>query len=344
MAKVYLSPAMHKWNPCAIAGMDETTENNMYIDELTPFLDACGIQWKRGVRRTPKSDESGDKIMWQNIRESNAWGADIHYISHTNAANGQVKGYRPIIYPTNNAKGEKLAAILVAKRNEIYPFGSQLNRRSDLAELSETKATAYYEEHVFHDNLEDDTWFHNNMRNIARQTAKGFCEYFGIAFKDPYEGGDVKPATQPQPQPQSQQTAGGDVYYAVYAGGRWLPEVKNHDDYAGLKGVPIQALKMRLSSGDVKYRAHIIGGKIGGRKYRPQWLPWVKNHEDYAGIYGLNIDMIQASASGKRIIYRTECVGSGNYLPEVEGYNNSDVNGYAGIGGKPIDKFQARIV
>lgn len=186
MAKVYLSPAMHKWNPCAIAGMDETTENNMYIDELIPFLDACGIQWKRGVRRTPKSNEDGNKIMNQNIKESNAWGADIHYVSHTNAANGQVKGYQPIIYPKNNAKGEKLASILVAKRQEIYPYGVKLNRRSDLAELNSTNAVAYYEEHVFHDNLEDDTWFHNNMRNVARQTAKGFCEYFGLAFKDPY--------------------------------------------------------------------------------------------------------------------------------------------------------------
>ena len=37
--------------------------------------------------------------MLQAVRESDAWGADVHYVSHTNAANGGVRGYRPMIYP-----------------------------------------------------------------------------------------------------------------------------------------------------------------------------------------------------------------------------------------------------
>ena len=57
MAKVYLSPAYHKFNPCAVAGCDETTHNNLYLDELEVFLTACGIEWKRGPRRVPKSSE-----------------------------------------------------------------------------------------------------------------------------------------------------------------------------------------------------------------------------------------------------------------------------------------------
>jgi hypothetical protein len=60
MAKVYLSPAYHYFNRCAVAGCDETTHNNLYLDQLTPYLDACGIQWKRGPRRTPKSGEDGN--------------------------------------------------------------------------------------------------------------------------------------------------------------------------------------------------------------------------------------------------------------------------------------------
>ena len=32
MPKVYLSPAYHYWNPCAVAGCDETTHNNLYLD------------------------------------------------------------------------------------------------------------------------------------------------------------------------------------------------------------------------------------------------------------------------------------------------------------------------
>lgn len=93
MPKVYLSPAYHYWNPCAVAGCDETTHNNLYLDVLEPYLAACGIQYKRGPRRTPKSGEDGDALMLQAVRESDAWGADVHYVSHTNAANGGVRGY-----------------------------------------------------------------------------------------------------------------------------------------------------------------------------------------------------------------------------------------------------------
>ena len=94
MPKGYLSPAYHYWNPCAVAGCDETTHNNLYLDVLEPYLAACGIQYKRGPRRTPKSGEDGDALMLQAVRESDAWGADVHYVSHTNAANGGVRGYR----------------------------------------------------------------------------------------------------------------------------------------------------------------------------------------------------------------------------------------------------------
>ena len=72
MPKVYLSPAYHYWNPCAVAGCDETTHNNLYLDVLEPYLAACGIQYKRGPRRTPKSGEDGDALMLQAVRESDA--------------------------------------------------------------------------------------------------------------------------------------------------------------------------------------------------------------------------------------------------------------------------------
>ena len=102
MPKVYLSPAYHYWNPCAVAGCDETTHNNLYLDVLEPYLAACGIQYKRGPRRTPKSGEDGDALMLQAVRESDAWGADVHYVSHTNAANGDIIGKKNFHYGQQN--------------------------------------------------------------------------------------------------------------------------------------------------------------------------------------------------------------------------------------------------
>lgn len=196
MPKVYLSPAMHRQNECCYPRPDgkqcyEALENNEYIDILEPVLNRCGIETKRGYRRTPMNNEDGDKIMKQNVAESNAWGADVHYISHTNGANGTVKGYRPI-YFTGSAKGKKLAEIMVKYRKQIYPYSVVLNNRTDLYELKNTNAVAFYEEHVFHDNLEDATWFHTHMNEIAESAAKGLCEYFGIPYVAP--SNDNKPA------------------------------------------------------------------------------------------------------------------------------------------------------
>lgn len=186
MPKVYLSPAYHWFNDCSIKGCDETTHNNLYMDELEPFLTACGIEWKRGTRRVPKSNENGTELMHKAVRESNEWGADVHYVSHTNAFDGTVRGYRPIIYPGSEG-GEKLANCIIAERRKIYGQPIRLNTRDDLYETRVPNAVTYYEEHVFHDNIEDATWFHNNLREIARATCKGMCAYFGIPFVDPYD-------------------------------------------------------------------------------------------------------------------------------------------------------------
>lgn len=183
--KIYLSPAYHRWNPCAIQGCDETTHNNAYLDILQLYLWRNGFDTMRGTRRTPMSSEDGTALMKKAVADSNNWGADIHYISHTNAANGSVRGYRPIIYP-NSKEGMKLAEILMRYRGEIYSSPISLSQRSDLYELKSTKATAYYEEHVFHDNYKDAQWFHDNMEAIAVQTTKGLCEYFGMEYKDPF--------------------------------------------------------------------------------------------------------------------------------------------------------------
>lgn len=196
MPKVYLSPAMHRQNECCYPRPDgkqcyEALENNEYIDILEPVLNRCKIETKRGYRRTPMNNDDGDKIMKQNVAESNAWGADVHYISHTNGANGTVKGYRPI-YFTGSAKGKKLAEIMVKYRKQIYPYSVVLNNRTDLYELKNTNAVAFYEEHVFHDNLEDATWFHTHMNEIAESAAKGLCEYFNIPYVAP--SNDNKPA------------------------------------------------------------------------------------------------------------------------------------------------------
>ena len=186
MAKVYISTPLHWHNKCAVAGCDENTHNNAYADELEVYLHAAGIETKRGYIRPPcDSTTDGDELMIQNVRESDDWGADVHYISHTNAFNGTVRGYRPMIFP-GSVGGKRLAEIMIKHRREIYDQPISLTERSDLYELRVPNAVSYYEEHVFHDNAEDAKWFHDNMRAIAANAAQGLCEYCSCAFVDPY--------------------------------------------------------------------------------------------------------------------------------------------------------------
>lgn len=204
--RVYLSPAMHRQNECCYARPDgkqcyEALENNEYVDILQPMLEKCGIETLRGVRRTPMSDEDGTEIMYRNIKESNAWKPDVHYVSHTNASTsgttgrGTAKGFTTMYYP-NSTNGKKLAELMVKHRKSIYPYGCTIKTRSDLHELSDTDAPAIYMEHVFHDNLEDAAWFHRNMTECAVADCKALCEYLGVEYAE--DAPEEAPAATPQ--------------------------------------------------------------------------------------------------------------------------------------------------
>ena len=129
-----------------------------------------------------------------------------------------------------------------------------------------------------------------------------------------------------------------DVTYQVYTNGRWLPWVKNLEDFAGLENQAIQGIKIKVSKGHIKYRVKLIGADA--------YLPWVTDTEDYAGIIGKNIERVQIHyvGDGYKAQYRTSTLNSINYLPWVTEYNLTNDDGYAGITGVGIDKLQVKIV
>lgn len=138
-----------------------------------------------------------------------------------------------------------------------------------------------------------------------------------------------------------------DVEYQTYTGKSWLEWVENYntvnsDGYAGVTGKAATAIRVGLSKGHIKYRAHTKGGK---------WWSWItdyntKNTNGYAGVLGREMDMLQmeiVGLPGYAAEYRVSTVG-GDYLPWVRNYNIVNSDGYAGITGKPIDRVQIRIV
>lgn len=183
MPKIYLSPAAHAHdNPCSYdrKNCGENVHCNLYMDELEPYLRACGME----VKRASKTN-TGDGIRIS-VKEANDWGADLYYVAHTNAGGGCRNGI--MIY---SEESRPWAETLRARRLEVYPRRSNISTNPNLYEINQTKAPCLYEELVFHDNMEDITWLHTHLREMAEATAKAFCDIFGVSFVDPYKKGEV---------------------------------------------------------------------------------------------------------------------------------------------------------
>lgn len=175
MPKIYLSPAAHASdNPCSYsASCGENIHCNLYMDYLETALIRCGFE----VKRNPKS-QTGSAGVKHAVTDSNEWGADLHYIAHTNAGGGSYS----LLITYDDGKAYTLAQMLQSRRRKIYSGNIKLQTNPELFELNQTAAPAIYDELTFHDNKNKITWFHENMRQMAENTCEAIC----IMFNKPY--------------------------------------------------------------------------------------------------------------------------------------------------------------
>lgn len=166
-----------------------------------------------------------------------------------------------------------------------------------------------------------------------RTLDKGWQCFLNMVESYMTESTPAKPTPKPStPKP----TCTGDLTYSTYAGGHWLPQVKNCEDYAGNFGQAMEGLKINAKNCDIYYRVHLRGGG---------WLPEIKNSgagaDGYAGIYGEQIDGVQIRTPVGFVNCRVHIKGGG-WLSWVRfgSKYNSGANGYAGIYGSAIDAIQ----
>ena len=205
-------------------------------------------------------------------------------------------------------KAVENAAELTAKLLKDYGWG--IDRVTKHQEYGNHK-------HCPHRILDEYGW--DNFLNLV----KG---YMGVKT-------ETKPAAKPTPAPSKP-----DVFYQVWddVKNKWLPNVINDSDYAGIFGHDVCAVFANLSRGNIFYKVHYKDGK---------WLPEVKNREDYAGLFNKPIDaLMMRTDTGKTIHYAVHLRNKGKWLPFVTGYNEKDYNnGYAGIIGQEIDAIKIYI-
>lgn len=261
--------------------------------------------------------------------KANKWGADFYLAVHHNAginggSGGGIVCYTYTKVDQTTKDWQKAIYDSLIKHTGLKGNRSQPLASADLHECRETSMPAVLIENGFMDSTTDTPII--LTEDFAEKSADAVVEVLaakgGLKKKE-----ETKPTPAPTPTPEKI-----SVIYQVWedVGNRWLPEVTDLTDYAGLYGKDVCCVYARLTKGNVYYKVHYKGGK---------WLPEVKNREDFAGLYNRPIDgLMMRTDTGCKIKYAVHLRKSNRWLPFVSGYDEKDFNnGYAGILGEEID-------
>ena len=175
MAKVYLSPSNQTDNVYAYGNTTEAVQCGRIADSCKAALERSGVTVKLGHMPS----------MQEKCRESDAFGADLHVPIHTNAFNGKVSGTRMFCF-SSGGEGMKACKAIFARLAPVTP-GTSENIKVDasLYEVRAPKAPTAYIECEFHDNPAASQWIVENTGLIGETIARGVCDYFGVAYKEP---------------------------------------------------------------------------------------------------------------------------------------------------------------
>lgn len=131
--------------------------------------------------------------------------------------------------------------------------------------------------------------------------------------------------------------------------GAILPEVKNLEDYAGIRGKRITDIAVKCDKGSVWYQVHILG------EHKDKWLPKVSGYnwdEPENGFAGDNkvIDAVRVyydtpqeivHAQGyQKAQYRASPVNQDYYGWQYDAETRNGQDGFTGKFGRALDRFQ----
>lgn len=169
--KVYLSPSSQKENLYATGNTNESAVCKKIAIAAETALKRNDYTVKRG---------STDKTVSQRVKESNEWGADLHVPIHTNAGDGD--GTLVMCFTGNT--GNKYVKAIYAEVAALSPGKDDgIKVRTNLAEITGTKATCVYVECEFHDNTGLAKWIISHTTEIGEAIARAICKADGKKFK-----------------------------------------------------------------------------------------------------------------------------------------------------------------
>ncbi len=172
--KIFLSPSNQKDNVYAYGG---TTEF-IVCGDIAKYCEAALKRSGFDVM-TNHAD-----ALEQKVRESDAWGADLHVPIHTNAHNHKVAGTRLFAYDLSGT-GYKACVAIYDELAPLTPGTSEnITAQPQLYEVRKPKAPTAYIEVDFHDVPDVAKWLIENTKTIGEAIARGICNFYNVNYKE----------------------------------------------------------------------------------------------------------------------------------------------------------------
>jgi hypothetical protein len=304
----------------ACSVLNELTEDRKLYKRVQELLAEVGNTM---IDCTPPESYAYPAELNYGINKCNNSNAELFYSIHFNSANG-AKGSEICVYP-NIELCNKLGYAILSNLQDLGFYNRGLKPRTDLGELTSINCPSMIIEVCFVQSSDAELYKSLGVENVARAIANGIDSRVSL------NSSNKESVIKKEEITEQIVKENIDVIYQTYTNGRWLPNVVNLSDYAGLCGQPTQGVYANVSRGHIRYRVRTLWGN---------WLPWVTDRQDYAGILGYNMDGLQMELidlPGYSVRYRTY-VG-GRWLPWV-----LDLEDYAGLYGQAIEEIQVEII
>lgn len=301
-------------------GIKEWTLNDSVCDYITAIL----ADYDCTVIRTDNDEGVVDEPLSVRLSTAVSKGASVLVSVHHNAFRAKWGKHTGVeVYTDKNptAADKTLASLVHAKLGKYTGLRMRGVKKAAFTVINTNKITAILCEGGFMDSTIDYKIINSvaGQQAYAKAIAESLIELYNLK---------LKPKKTAVPEKIS-------VVYQTYDNKhkRWLPNVTDLTDYAGILGDEVGGIYANLTQGNITYAVHRKGGR---------WLPAVVNRSDYAGIKGRPIDgLMMCTDTGKTIHYAVHLKNGNRWLPFVTGYDADDSNnGYAGIIGQEIDAIK----
>ncbi len=198
--KIYISPSNQVGNLYATGNTNEKVQCHKIAKACVSYLEKAGFN----VMCTYNLD------MYERVKESNSFGADMHVAVHTNAtAKHNVTGGTQILLYSLDGERKKAGQAVLNRLAPITPGKSaeRLIEKPDFYECKAATGLTVYCECEFHDTKTGSDFIIKNTTKIGEAIAKGICDYYGV--KLPAEKAETNKA---------ESTKKDDTLYTVQTG------------------------------------------------------------------------------------------------------------------------------